>query len=239
MIDYNSLVINGKSTADLPFFVAVEEVPGLTKAQKKDKLYKLDHVNGAVKQSIDAWETVPHKFKFYLHEANRSDLREFKRFIGYEGYFVRYDDPSIHINFLSAIVSSEPLDEFDGYEVEVEFECEPFEYEEEREVDITSQTEITNDTTAPMYPKVVVEAASASPMYLSIGHQQLSFPKGLNGKYEIECKHGQQNITNLTTGELANDIARGPFYEIQPGSCAIQKSAGFTSIKMTTRWGWL
>ncbi|MGF3073231.1 hypothetical protein ACQV2T_06765 [Facklamia sp. P13069] len=239
MIKYNSLILNGESSAGFPFYVAVEEVPGLVRANKKDKLFKTDYASGAIKQSVEAYDTISLKFIFYLHDVNRNELRKFKKWLKDEGRLVRYDDPLIHYNYLSVEITSEVLDEVNGYQVTAEFECEPFEYEEEEEIDITNLQSITNRTNAPMYPKLTIVASSSSPMYLKIGPHKMNFKKGLNGTYEIECKHNYQNIKNIRTGKLENDLATGPFFEIpKDGSWPIEKSSGFQSIKMLTRWGW-
>lgn len=238
MIKLNSLILNGESSADFPFLVAVEEVPGIVRANKKDKIFKTDYASGAMKQSVDAYDTIDLQFIFYVHDVNRNQLRQFKSWFKDEGTLTRYDDPNMHYNYLSVEVESKPLDEVYGYEVTATFLCEPFEYEEEQTLDITNLKSITNHTNAVMYPKLKVKGSSSERMYLEIGKDRMVFPNGLRGEYEIECKHGIQNIMDLKTGELANSLSIGPFFELGLGINKLSKSNGFDSICMLTRWGW-
>ncbi|MFN0602708.1 hypothetical protein [Facklamia hominis] len=238
MIKLNSLILNGESSADFPFLVAVEEVPGIVRANKKDKIFKTDYASGAMKQSVDAYDTIDLQFVFYIHDVNRNQLRQFKSWFKDGGTLTRYDDPNMHYNYLSVEVESKPLDEVYGYEVTAIFLCEPFEYEEEQTLDITNLKSITNHTNAVMYPKITLTAESSQPMSLVVGQYHMYFHKGLRGEYELECKHGLQNLINKKNGELANDLVKGRFIEVVPGENTISKTEGFTSIKMLCRWGW-
>lgn len=236
MIKLNSLILNGKSSASFPFKVFVEEVPGLALAKKKDKVYEHDFMNGATKQTINAWESIPLQFVFYLHDTTRADLRLFKSWFKNEGTLVRYDDPDFHINYLSVEVESSPLDETYGYEVTATFMCEPFEYEEEKE--ITLGAEINNHTSSPMYPLIKITGDTASETSLSIGSQTMYFKQGVQGTITVECKHGKQNVKD-STGRLMNNQTRGSFFEIPVGKSKVVKGQGITEVKMLTRWGWL
>ena len=44
MLHDNALIINGKSTADLPFLVAVEENDAVRYAKRKDKIFEKERV---------------------------------------------------------------------------------------------------------------------------------------------------------------------------------------------------
>lgn len=228
--------MNGKSSADFPFFVAVEEVPGLTMATKKDKVYRHDHMSGAVKQSINAWDPIQLEFIFYLHDVNRRQLRDFKGWIKPEGTLTRYDDPDMHYEYISVDVVSKPLDEVFGYEVTATFLCQPFEYEKETEVMVGSS--ITNSTTAPMYPKLTIKGNTSSESYIRIGNQSMYFKEGIVEGLIIECKHGYQNVMNLN-GTILNHQVKGDFFEIMPGPNPVTKGPGISEVKMLTRWGWL
>lgn len=236
MPQYNELIINGRSTGDLPFFCAVEENSAPTRAEKKNKYHDLDMVNGLAVQTIEAWLPVSKIYRFYLHDATKADVRKLKSFIGYAGWFTPFDDPNIHYNFVNAIFESEPLDEFNGYTITATFTCEPFEYEPERTSTLGSS--IKNHTTAPMYPKIVIAGMIATSTFLQIGNQRMTFPSGIDTKVTIECKHGLQNVLDKT-GNKMNSKVRGPFFEITPGEHAVTKGTGITKVEITERWGWL
>ena len=238
MIEYNKLILNGKSSADFPFLVAVEEMPGLVRADKKDKFYQQDYVNGVVKQSVEAYDVIELNFKFYLFEVSRQQLREFKLWIGDSGKLVRYDDPDMHYVYQHVSVSSEPVDMIDGYEVEAKFKCEPFEYEKETTLKIASGFNLINHTNAPMYPRITFTANTTTPLTITIGKQTVYFNKGVNGTYTIECKHTKQNVIDQN-GVYRNDEMRGDFFTVPKQSTStITYSSEITSFEMITRWGW-
>lgn len=236
MIAYNQLLINGKSTADFPFSVFVEEVPGVSMAKKKDKLFETEYQNGYVKQSVQAWEPISLVFKFYLHNINRSQLREFKKLFVNEGTLVRYDDSEMHYRYVSVVLESEPLTSTFGYEVEAVFMCEPFEYEKEKEIILGNN--ITNHTNAPMYPLIKIKGNTSNQTTLKIGETMMVFKEGIDTLIEIECKHGYQNVRDKS-GRLINNQVRGDFFEILPGESTIVKGQGITEVRLLTRWGWV
>lgn len=236
MPEYNELIVNGRSTGDLPFFCGVEENSAPTRAEKKNKYHDLDMLNSVAVQTIEAWSSVSKTYQFYIHDATKADVRKLKAFIGYSGWFTPFDDPEIHYVFVNAVFSSEPLDEFNGYTVTATFTCEPFEYEAEKVSTLGSS--ITNHTTAPMYPKVVITGNVATSTFLQIGSQRMTFPSGVDTKVTIECKHGLQNVFDKS-GNAINSKVRGPFFEIEPGTNVVTKGTGITSIQITERWGWL
>lgn len=236
MIELNSLILNGKSSADFPFFVAVEEVPGVLMPTKKDKIYQHEHMNGSVKQSINAWESITLEFIFYLHDVTRSDLRKFKSWFKPQGTLTRYDDPDMHYEYIQVNVSSKALDDTSGYEVTAVFLCQPFEFEKETEVVLG--TTIRNETSAPMYPKIMIKGDTGEETYLKIGRQSMYFKQGVRNGAVIECKQGYQNITDLNGREINNQV-KGDFFEITPGAHTVVKGKGITEVKMVTRWGWI
>lgn len=235
MPEYNELIINGRSTSDLPFFCGVEENSAPTRAEKKNKYYDLEMANGVAVQTVEAWKAVTKAYRFYLHEATKNDVRKLKAFIGYTGWFTPSDDPDIRYIFVNALFESEPLDEFNGYTVTVIFTCEPFEYEPET-VSALGAT-IKNETNAPMYPKITITANTGSSLFLKIGSQTMTFTKGIIGTVIIECKHGMQDIKD-SSGKRINSQVRGPFFEILPGSHTVTKSPAITNIQILKRWGW-
>lgn len=232
----NELIINGRSTSDLPFFCAVEENPAPTRANKKNKYHELDMVNGAAVQTINAWSTIQKSFRFYLHNITKADVRKLKAFIGYSGWFTPADDPGIRHVFINTSFDAEPLDEFNGYTITVIFTCEPFEYEPETEINLGSS--IVNHTNAPMYPKITITGATTASTFLQIGSERMTFPNGFNGTITIECKHGIQDVKN-SLGASINNQVRGPFFEILPGTHSVTKGTGITTVKILNRWGWL
>lgn len=236
MPKFNELIVNGRSTGDLPFFCGVTENSSPTRARNKNKYSDLEMVNGVVVQTIDAWEPIDKSYIFYLYDVSKSDIRVFKSFIGYSGWFTPFDDPDIHYNFVDAVFESEPLDEFNGYTITVTFTCEPFEYESEKVTNLSNS--IKNHTTAPMYPKLVIKAKTTSSTFLQIGDQRMTFPNGIDTSVTVECKQGLQNVLDKT-GNKMNSKVRGPFFEITPGEHAVTKGTGITKVEITERWGWL
>ncbi|UJF15057.1 hypothetical protein LZ578_08595 [Jeotgalibaca sp. MA1X17-3] len=235
MPKYNELIINGRSTGDLPFFCGVEENSAPTRAEKKNKYYDLEMANGVAIQTVEAWKAVTKAYRFYLHEATKNDVRKLKAFIGYTGWFTPSDDPDIRYIFVNALFDSEPLDEFNGYTVTVTFTCEPFEYESETTGVLGNS--IVNHTNAPMYPKLTLTGNANSSLFVQIGNQKMTFTKGIMGTVTVECKHGLQDV-QTGAGKSINSQVRGPFFEVVPGEHAVSKSPGITNIQILNRWGW-
>lgn len=235
MVELNALIINGESTADLPFFCGVTDNSPPARAIKKNKIYELEHVNGAVVQSINAYGLVEKTYNFYLHDVTVANVRRFKSFIGYSGWFTPSDDLGIRYKFINAVPTVEPLDMTDGYRVSVVFTCEPFAYENES-VGVLGAS-IVNHTNAPMYPLIKLTGTTGANTFLQIGNQRMTFTSGINGVVFVECKHGFQDVYTSTSS--INNQIRGPFFEIEPGTHSVTKGTGITAVEITKRWGWL
>ena len=234
--EYNALIVNGLSTKDLPFDCLVETNSPLTMGKKKDILHEGEMVNGVLVQSIDAYEPVEKPYVIYLSQVTKAEMRKFKAMFDPTGWFTPYDDPTIKHYYYSVAMESETLDVVDGYRVTVTFLCDPFEYEPETVVTLGSS--IINHTNAPMYPKLEVLGTVATLQSLTIGSQTMIFKNGIATRAWVENKLGLQNVTN-NTGAAINSQVSGPFFVIPPKkTVSVVKTAGITSVKMTTRWGW-
>lgn len=239
-LEYNHLIINGRSSADLPFLVAVETNAAPVKAKKKNIHNELEHVNGLVVQTIDAWEAIEKKYTFYLYDVSMRDMRLFKKFLGNTGEFTPYNDPDIHFNFYAVEFVSETQDLLDGYhdnyKIEVTFLCEPFEYEKERWV--TNLQSLSNFTNAPMWPRLKLYGNTSGRQSLTIGNQTISLTEGIKEFVEIECKHGHQTITDNFGYEINRQMV-GPFFTIPiERDIRVIKTSGITRVDMLQRWGW-
>lgn len=261
LLETNKLIVNGRSTADLSFYCAVESLDPPQRAERKDRLYVTDTSNGYAKQTIDAYKAKEKRYQFYLYDINEMDIREFKVFISDSGWFIPYDE-SLKYHFEKTTMSFEEKDEFGGYECEVIFYCQPFGMEDESSVIIgndamtiigaewntesnptmervyflESATQIINHTNAPMYPLVEVRGAIGVPTFLQIGEQRMTF-KEIQDVIYIESKPHYQDVYG-SGGKKLNNIVRGDFFEIQPGTNKILKGEGISLIKITERWGW-
>ena len=238
---YNHLIINGRSTEDLPFLIAIEKNSAPVKARKKNIYNELDSVSGLVVQTVDAWEPVERIYTFYMYDVTLSDVRRFKKFVGQSGQITPYNDQEMHYNYYSSEINFETMDENDAfhqnYQGTISFICEPFEYEEEQTVVVGST--ITNYTSAPMYPRLTVYGNSSAKQSLTIGDQTMVFKRGPNPLWTIECKFGEQNVYDQYD-QLSNSEITGDFFVIPPDSkVVIVKTAGITKIEMLARWGWL
>ena len=235
MVHLNNQLINGWSTADLPFYCAVLEMPGITHAEKKDKHYEADFANGVTVQRVNAWRPKEKVFRYYLHDVTHQDLRQFVQVIGNEGNFKRFDDDLI-TRYFKTMIDSTAIDEFSGYEVDVTYICEPFDYEEEYEIELTGT--LINSTSAPMYPRIRFTITNTEPSFITIGNQTMYFKEGLNDEVIIECKHGLQDVTN-ELGDKLNGSTRGAFFEVEPGKHEIEIGPGISNARILLRWGWL
>lgn len=235
MIKLNSITLNGKSSADFPFFVAVEQIPGIVRSNKKDKIFKQDYVNGAVKQTIEAYDLIELEFVFYLFNVTRQQVREFKKWFVDSGQIRLSTDPTYHYNYLGVGLETAVMDETGGYQVKATFTCEPFEYEAERTITLGST--LINHTSVPMYPLITVEGNTTSETFLTIGSQTMYFKQGIDTRVTIECKHGLQNVRDKSN-RLINNQVRGPFFEIAVGNSSVKRGTGITRVTMLTRWGW-
>ena len=240
-LEHNHLIINGRSSADLPFLIAIEKNSAPVKARKKNIYNELHSVSGLVVQTIDAWEPVERTYPFYMYDVTLSDVRKFKQFVGQSGRLTPYNDQEMHYNYYSSEINFETMDESDAfhqnYQGTISFICESFEYEEEQTVVVGST--ITNHTSAPMFPRLTVHGNSSAKQTLTIGKQTMVFKRGPNPKWIIECKFGEQNVYDQFD-KLSNSEITGDFFVIPPDSqVSVTKTAGITKIEMLTRWGWL
>lgn len=240
-LEHNHLIINGRSSADLPFLIAVEKNSAPVKARKKNIYNELDSVSGLVVQTIDAWEPVERNYTFYLYDVTLSDVRLFKQFVGQSGQITPYNDQEMHYNYYSSEIDFETMDEDDAfhqnYQGTISFICEPFEYEEEQTVTVGST--IVNHTSGPMFPRLTVYGNTNARQTLTIGDQTMIFKRGVNPSITVECKFGEQNAYNQY-GNLINSDIIGDFFVIPPDSTVkVTKTAGITKIDMLARWGWL
>lgn len=236
MLKSNALIINGVSTGDLPFYCAVTRTPEPYVPKRKDKIYDLPFVHGALKQKIDAYEPLELEAELYIHEATPRQLREFKSVLASEGTLTTHLEPDLHYNYYALGVNFEQLDRVGGYDVSLKFYCEPFAYEEEQTKRYYNNDTIVNHTNAPMYPLITVEGNSSSAR-LKIGEQEMVFHDGIQGRYFIECKHGFQDVYDIVDKKYNHTIS-GDFFEIPQGESKISFT-GIRLLRIRERWGWL
>lgn len=235
MLYNNHLIINGKSTSGFPFFVAVEENAAPTKARKKDRVFSEEHTNGYLRRSIHAYEGVDKRYKFYLHDVDKKQLREFKAFIAPSGWFTPADEDDVKYYYEAVEVSFGVLDAVNGYECEVTFKCQPFALENNPET-VQLGNLITNHTNAPMYPFIKITGRSSVETFLQIGSQRMTF-KEIQDIIYIECRHGHQDVWASGMRKINGEV-RGDFFEIMPGTHNVTKGSGIQSVEITLRWGW-
>lgn len=257
MIEYNAMIINGTSTADLPFECAVVRPPKPTQASRKDIMHNITTVNGLVKQKINTYNPIENEGEFYLIDPTRDDIRQFKSLFTFDGEYQTFDEPDITHKYYSVELVFSGKDDFAGYTVIANFVNDPFEYERES---ISTNTPLaiswdkvaspilnrlpgaiefilTNHTNAPMYPLLEVTANTGVEVFIQIGNQQLRFIDGLQGTVYIECKHRYQDVYD-SAGKKYNDKVKGEFFEIMPGIHTVTLSDG-VEIKIKERWCWL
>ncbi|MGX7091178.1 hypothetical protein [Hutsoniella sourekii] len=234
MLKYNEFIINGKSTASLPFFVAVEINSSPQKSKKKDKFYEPTHLTGVAVQSVEAYEPITKEYIFYLLDVDASQIRQFKTFVTDSGWFTSYDDPDLRYHFVESVLGFDELDMTNGYKVKVKFICQPFGME--KEVTEPLGSSLNNHTNAPMYPKLKITGQIGQQTSLKIGQQTMYF-KEIQDVIYIECKPGYQDAWS-TGGRKVNREIRGPFFEVQPGDNAVVKGPGIKQVEITKRWGW-
>lgn len=234
MVRLNEMVVNGKSTDDLPFFCVVEVNDAPKKSIKKDKLYETDFSNGYSRQSVEAFKGYDKTYNFYLHNVEMTDIREFTTFISDTGWFTPSDDRDVKYIYEKSELEFDELDAVNGYVCNVTFTCQPFAMENEHTTDLGSR--VFNHTNAPMYPFIEIRGKTGNPTYLQIGDQRMTF-KEIQDVIFIECKHGYQDVYS-SGGRKLNNETKGDFFEIQPGENTVMKGQGITSVKITERWGW-
>lgn len=240
MLRYNALNINGVSTETLPFLVIVEVNAAPTMAKRKDIFHDNPMVNGRLRQTVNAWESVEKTYDIYLHHATGENLRQFKSLLKPKGWYISHDDKGVFRRYDEVTFESETLSEIDGYHVHVTFICEPFEYEvDPTTISVTTNNYILkNHTNAPMYPRLTVHARSDKDLYLQIGNRRMVFKGGINGTRIIECRHREQNVWNQDR-QLVNNTVKGPFFEVDPGNNTIIKSPEISRVDIEPRWGWI
>lgn len=234
MFKTNELIINGKSTADFPFLIAVEELDPPQRAERKDKIFETDFSTGYLKQTINAYQGIVKTYKIYLHETSIEEFDKFKTFIADEGWFTPYNDPTRKYYFVKSEMKIEPMDKVNGYQVTVEFSCQPFAMEDEEVKQLGSQ--LVNHTNAPMFPLIKITGATGEETFLTIGDQKMTF-KEIQDVIYIECKPLYQDAYS-SGGRKVNNEVKGDFFVIEPGTHKVTKGQGISSVEITCRWGW-
>lgn len=236
MFKINSFILNGKSTADFPFPVMVVENDPPQRANKKDKIIDNEFSSGHQKQSVEAYESKVKSYTFRLLECTTKELRSFKSWIADEGWFTPADERDLKYSFDKSEMKIDPIDTFGGYNIQIDFSCQPFGMEEEIVISLKNNQDLYNHTDAPMYPLIEIVGVSTTQTFLKIGDQKMVF-KELNGSLFIECKHGYQDIYSSNNKHL-NGRVNGPFFVVQKGISTINIGEGITEVRMTCRWGW-
>lgn len=233
MLKDNKLIINGHSTAEFPFLVAVEENPEPTLAKKKNKLFESDHLSGYMTRKVNAYESVVKEFKIYLYNVTAEQIRQFKLFIYDEGWFQSADD-NLKYYYDSVDFESSVLDETDGYLINLRFRCQPFGYETERRN--TLGVSLNNHTNAPMYPRLEFNV-TGNRAYLQMGDIRMDFLDLQGQRVTVECAHGKQDVT-VTGGRKVNANTRGNFFVVKPRQNVVIEKSNVSNVTITERWCW-
>ncbi|WP_303764816.1 hypothetical protein [Abiotrophia defectiva] len=238
MLHDNALIINGKSTADLPFLVAVEENDAVRYAKRKDKVFEEERVTGYLKQSIEAYEGIKKSYKLWCKTDSKKELRKLKAMLSEEGWFTPSDEPDLRYYYISLDTEWEVLDEVMGYPVTLVFYCQPFGMETPQVQTITNGQKLTNYTNAPMFPLIKVTGKSTVETFVQIGEQKMYLKELQEGQQVfIECTPGKQDA--YTNGkQLLNERVRGNFFIVHPGDHIVNFGEGITNLEITCRWGW-
>lgn len=235
-IQFNKLTFNGKSTADFPFDIFVQENDGINKAKRKVKLFSSNAMSGAIAKDYGTYETVDKVYKFYVKSNNTKDFSLLMSWLEGQGQLIASDNPERYYEVLDVSAVKSRLDEVDGYEFDVTFTCNPFSLPLNDDVRIfESNGVLDNNSGYVMYPKVTVYGNSETPTTLTIGKQVIHLKK-IDTEIIIECQHGKQNIYDKQ-GFLLNSIMKGNFFEVQKGKNGVVLGNGISKIEILCRWG--
>ena len=236
MIKQNELFFNRKSTADFPFFVAVETNDGIRKAERKDILHVAQTSSAVMVQKMDGYEMIEKSYTLYIHGAKLTQMSELLAWLDGDGTLTPYDNPERYYNVLKVKAFAAQMDEVGGYQVEVTFICEPFSYKQGDQLKILRHGQtIENNGHTYMCPRIDVYGSSGSEVSITIG-DQVVYLKNLDEKVTIECREGYQNVFDKN-GFMINSIMKGPFFKIPKGSNGISLSNEISHIAVLYREG--
>lgn len=235
MFKVNELIINGRSSEDLPFNLLISENSAPQRTERKDRLEEFPHVTGVHKQTVNAYSPISKEYKGYMWQVTPYDRRLLKAWLGFEGWFTPSDDPDLRYIYERVTVEFEPVDSQGGYEFKILFLCQPFAYEPEQSLLLGST--LTNHTNAPMFPRLLIKGKSKEKTYLQIGQQRMTINR-LDEPYTIECQYGHQDAW-ASGGRKVNHLVRGDFFEIPPGTHRVYRSKEIKEVRMLARWGWM
>ncbi|AIR82939.1 phage tail protein [Staphylococcus epidermidis] len=253
MIQFNALEYNGVKTSDFSFKVYVEVNDGINIPQRKTKIITTDQMHGALIKSSDNYSTIEKKYKFYVQGATLQEMAPLFKWLNssindngfslsnhHTNYLKPYDNPGRYYNVLKVIVGNAYVDEFDGYEFDVTFTCQPFSYSD-GSLDDTQLTvvfpemrTITNTSGIHMYPQLEIETINHNDSLVTIGEQTIHIVAPDN-YLAIECFPGQQNVSDKNG--LRNECMIGEFFKIPPGEHGISATDNISKITINCRWG--
>ena len=217
--------------------VFVTKNAGFQSALSKDILTENTYVSGVTKTANSALSPIKKAYEFYFPDATVKDLRKIKNFFKTATSITPEDEDDIFYEVAKVVIDDAGLEESGGYILTVTFTCQPFAYQlNQPTVTLTANGTLSNDTYNDMYPRIAVYGTSTSQTSLKIGSETMYF-KALDTKLTIECKPGEQNVLDKYNAE-ANNVKRGDFFHVKPGSNAVTLGAGITKVEILCRWWW-
>lgn len=235
-IRYNSLIFKGKSSADFPFDVFVQQNDGINKAKRRSSVFSNNSLNGGITRDFGTYEPIEKSYSFYVHGVDVNQMGDFLAWLDGEGKMIAYDNPDRYYEVLTVDSFKSKLDEVGGYEFEVVFTCNPFSYPVNDDViTITSGGSVNNTSSSVMFPKVTVYGNSSENTTVTIGKQVVHL-KSIDTKLVIECKPGEQNVYDKN-GNLINSMMKGAFFEVPKGRQGVVLGKGIDRIEIVCRWG--
>lgn len=232
----NELILNGKSTADFPFKVYIEEFDDYQIAPRKQTIVSTDYMTGGTKVDMEAWGMIEKEYVLHCPMATKKDMRVLTGWLVHKGELIASDEPDVYYEVLQSRMEKAPLEKVSGYRVHVAFICQPFGFQHKQETRLYQDgSQLVNHTEAPMFPRITVRGSSNTQTWLRIGEQKVYF-KQLDRELTIECKYLEQNVFDKYGTEI-NSIFFGDFFIIPAHSSnTVEYGPGLTEVLIKERW---
>lgn len=241
-ISYNAIIFNGKSTADFDFEVAVLASDDYAMGSTKTQLTEINGRSGSVVRGNINRSDISKKYRFLLKYPTNENIKEFKRWLAVDkGNLVTYREKDTYYKVKKIEVVFSEKDDFESYEVEVTFICDPISYiRDVSPVPFSSNGTLELKGTAIAYPTITITGTTNNPTRLTIGNNTINF-KSLNGTYVLDCSLERAGLFNAS-GNAVSLQWNGYFFVFNPLKSArlgVVLGQGISRVEIVGNWGYV
>lgn len=241
-IEYNVFSFNGKSTADFTCDIAVEKSNVFSLNSTKTELKDIEQRNGSAVRTNRHRGDLVKPFKLYVIRPSPSDKREIKKWLSVDkGRLETFEETDVFFKVKKVIMNQSEMDEFDSYELDLQFICEPTSFMKENgAVVFASNGTLALKGSALAYPLIHIHGNSNSETRLTIGANTIVLKK-LDTKVTLDCSPEVGAIFDKQ-GQILNEAWKGYLFEFDPltkSSLGVVLGPEISKVEIVPNWGWI